>query len=213
MPLSEIPPLMAGKLIRRRAGNRRAFYGENTMDTQLMDTFHFDVEDLSANRAGTLSHKQAEQIKKDDTCATRVVWLLALSAGAGAVMLLLPLVRAGQFPDTQEKMVGMVFGILLALASIWFFRGAIFSKIDTTVRKVQGKMSAVKSVGRSGNVSDPESSRRNIIYHEMVVGGRTFGVTPDVFNTVVLEREGETYAVYFIEKTNRLLSLEHIPSA
>ena len=87
-------------------------------------------------------------------------------------------------------------------------KGIFSSSLDDTVARVEGELKLVKSVRRSGSVTDSEVDRRNIVYHEMVVGGQAFGVTPDVFNTVLLKREGQPYAIYFTEKTKMLLSLE-----
>ncbi len=182
------------------------------MNTKLMEAFHFDEEDLAANRAGTLSRKQAQQVKKGEAWATGVTLVLALAASVGAVLLLLPYIQSGQLPQGGE-IARLVFGGLLVLVAIWLWRGALFSKTDMSVAKAQGPMKLVKSVHRSGDVSDAESSRTNVVAHQMVVGGHTFGVTPQVFNDVLFDQEGATYAVYFTKKPENLLSLERIASA
>lgn len=178
------------------------------MDEQLMAAFSFDREDLAANQAGRLSEKQEQRLKKDETFATVITAALAVLSGAGGVLILLPFVRTGQV--SGDRALVLILGIVLLLVAVWAARGAT-TRLNFEVRKVQGKAQLMKSIQRSGSVSDLEIDRTNIVAYELVVGGRTFGVSPHLFDSVL--KEGETYAVYFIESPKTLLSLEHIPSA
>lgn len=178
------------------------------MGTQLMEAFNFDEEDLAANRAGSLSTKQKEQMRKNEVFGNWVVAVVGLLSAVGAVLLLLPLVRAGRVPS--DKITNLVFGVILVFVTFWMLRGLFTKSGSNEVCSVRGKARLVKSVSRSGNVSDAESDRTNVVKHELVVEGEAFFITPDVFNTVL--HEGETYAVYFTENPQLLLSLEHIPS-
>jgi hypothetical protein len=119
-----------------------------------------------------LSDKQEQQRKRDEAWINGIFLVLALLAGVSGMLLLLPFVRSGQLPKGDET-TKLVFGILFAFISVWFFRGVIFSTPDNTVVKAQGELKLAKSVRRSGNVSDQESTRTNIVNHEMVVGGHT----------------------------------------
>ena len=171
------------------------------MDPQLMAAFGFDIENLTANRAGYLSQKQEKRMKGDAAWANRVLLVIALLAGGIAVVLLLPLLRGDEFPTGRWIPV-----IVLGLVALWTFRG-IFVKPDMTVQRVHGQVRFTQSTHKTGSVTDSAIDRHNVVTHYLVVGGQSFGISPDRIPVVV---DGANYAVYYIDQHKQILSLERL---
>jgi len=170
-------------------------------EEQLKGYFVFDDEDLVANRAGRLSPKQEKKLRALDRSANQIILVLAVLAllgglGLGLYFYLVP-------PDGLG--IWACPGILL-LAAIWLFSGA-FRRADLDVRQVRGPVSFEKRIESEGPAYAAEADPRARIYYQMLVGGQGFEVDTTIPNYI---KESDIYAVYFIDKPRKVLSIEFV---
>ena len=77
-----------------------------------------------------------------------------------------------------------------------------FGKPDFTLARVEGPVKIVGLARRSGG-----EKPRNIIEHELHVGEVTFSIEGDIADLI---RQGASYAIYYLESSKRIVSLERL---
>jgi hypothetical protein len=162
--------------------------------------FAFEEDDLVANRAGRLSEKQSQRIKRADQLVDG--FLLALS-----LIFFTATIFVGLIAFFSENSTGLwIAAILLLLIAMWLFRGAR-TEVDDTVQKAQGEVNFIKVEKQTGSVNDPATQRRRVTGYEMRVGDEVFAnINPAAVECM---RSG-TYVVYFTKTTKQILSVEQI---
>lgn len=173
-------------------------------EQRLQELFDFDEDDLAANRKGHLSEKQLHRMDLDRKPKPGLEWGIGLVlfgiAGLGIFAAL-----AAMF--NHSNLVGriifmMIFGVLWPYLFIKL--GLIL--IDSTRPKRNMRVKVER-----GRLQFRKRTGRDIIpYFELCVGDRTIEVESDLSDIVA---EGDLYAMYFLEKTKGLLSLERISKA
>lgn len=178
------------------------------MQSELMGMFGFDEEDLSSNRGGMLSPKQEKTNKELRTFGNRVAVVLTLVVLGATIFCARQALITSPTDQAVPLWIGAGLGVL---ASLWMIR-SLFTKVDESLQKAEGKLKLVKSVTKTGSVTDSEVDRRSVDKYEMVVGGTWFGVDPATF-TALLEKEDDRFAVYYTMATKRILSVEYLGPA
>ncbi len=179
------------------------------LDQSLMNYFHFDQSDLSANRKGQFTDKQRVRILKEDRSSRKWsligglgLMLIAAIGVAGAI--------AGWIADSDWGFrigFGLGFGVIWPL--IWGGIGWLliknsFSKHDFKLSKVQGQVNIVRRESYSSQ------SHTTNVYHELHIGGHEFGVSGDIADVLM---QGDEYVLYYIDGTSEILSAEMVSKA
>jgi hypothetical protein len=173
------------------------------MDEKKMQAyFNFNESDLEANRKGRLSPKQKKQFiprNISEGCG---------SAGMGLFMFLVAglgmyggVAAALQGPDWGTRIIfGLGFGIFWPL--VWGGIGWVMIKSirpairEPRVKAERGPLHLVK-----------HEAPGSIPYYEVRVGEFSAETDNDLTDVVA---EGEQYALYYLQKTGKMVSLEHI---
>ena len=168
---------------------------------QIKGYFAFDDEDLVANRVGRLSPGQEKKLTTIDRSAKQTILVMAVLAllaglGLGAYFYLTPPDDLGTWGCP---------GILL-LAALWLFSG-FFRRSNLSVQQVRGPVSFEKRIESEGPAYAAEADPRARIYYQMLVGGEGFEVDTSIPNYI---KDGNVYAVYFIDKPRKVLSIEFV---
>ncbi len=181
---------------------------------QLMKFLNFNEADLQTNRNGQISEKQKARLQEIEAEAKRRTLLGVAGNFVVALIGLGGVLYAMTIDDLSFSFkitMGLVFGILWPL---WWGAAGISglrrmsAKIETTLKKAQGRINIVKAV-RSSYDSDSRMTTQQNIY-QLRVGGYTFMVSPVLSNYM---NEGDVYAIYFAdfnlaEKSKEILSVE-----
>jgi len=172
-------------------------------EEQLKGYFAFDDADLIANRALRLSPKQEKKLRALDKSANKIILVLAVLAllgglGVGLYFYLVPL--------SPDELGNWACPGILLLAAIWLFSGA-FRHADLSVRQARGPVSFEKRIESEGPAYAAEADPRARIYYQMLVDGEGFEVDTSIHSHI---QEGDVYAVYFIEKPRKMLSIEFV---
>ena len=170
-------------------------------EQKLREYFDFDEADLDANRKGYLSEKQLKQVEE----STRP--RLSFELIAGSILFLVA--GAGIFGGVRIIFTGsnvierIVFGLLLGLLwpYVWGKMGLALINFSRPKKNVRVK------VERGRLKFFEHKSPDTIAYYELRVGGRVIEVEDDLTDMVA---QGDSYAIYYLEKSKGLLSLEHI---
>ena len=171
-------------------------------EQSLQEYFEFDEADLEANRKGQLSEKQLKQ------AVTKTRPRLGFESLAGSVLFLVA--GAGLFAGVKAIYSGsnmiekIVFGFLFGL--VWPYA---WGKMGLALINFSRPKKNVRVMAERGRLKFVHHNEPDIVpYYELSVGGRKIEVEDDLSSLV---RQREMYAVYYLERTKGLLSIEHIP--
>ncbi len=176
------------------------------IDTQMMNYFKFDQNDLYANQQGQFSASQQARLVQEDKSSRkwgRVAGIVLLLIGLGG---LTAAVAAGiATPDWGFRIgFGLGFGCIWPL--VWGGIGFLllkgsFDKHDFKLARVQGTANIVR--GESYN-SDTHSTH---VYYELHIGGKQFDVESDSADVIM---QGQEYVIYYVDSTDEILSAERV---
>lgn len=197
------------------------------MPETLDQILSFDDADLAANRLGQLTQKQkgllAEKAKSHKSFNTAIGVIIAVMFG-GALLtgLIVPLIATigGSLLDggkiTVEAMLtalpiicmGLFFLVVFGGILIWVLR-VIFEranrKVDTVVRRAEGKVNFVWVEKRERNTSKAGPMYKTVRVLEMRLGDETFTVNPELPNVI---NQGEEWIFYYTNHPFKFLSAE-----
>ncbi len=173
-------------------------------DALLKKYFEFDEADLFTNRSGGLTDKQRKRLAENDKFA-RKVFLIAGIVVLG-IAILPSLVIWLTSRATEEK--SMMFLIIWSVVWIplWTFFGVKVIRMgephkDLMVKKAEGEVNIVKEESYNS------SMKRTVDDYELHIGGKTFEVDSELADVIM---QGDTYAIYYINGTDEILSAEKI---
>jgi hypothetical protein len=165
--------------------------------------FNFDEADLEANRKGRLTEKQKKRFKMQDNSKGRdnlamgLVFLVV--AGLG---LFVGVIAAIQGPDLISKIAfGACFGVFWPF--VW---GAIGWNMLKPTRRRPSNNPRVKAERGPLKLVRHEP-QDGVPYLEIKVGSHSVETDADLSDVVA---EGEEYALYYLQKTNEVVSLERV---
>jgi hypothetical protein len=178
-------------------------------ESQLMEYFKFDTDDLYANQNGRFTEKQKVRLTQLDKSRRKAgLGMGIFLALIGLIGPIIAIVAGIQNPDLAFIIgFGLGFGIVWPL--VWggigylMIKGAV-EKRAFKVASVQGRANIVARESRSTD-SDGHTSTR--IYHELHIGGVTFGVNRNIADVIF---QGDEYIIYYVEATRDIISVEGI---
>ncbi len=176
------------------------------IDTQLMDYFKFDQNDLYANQNGQFTDKQKARLIQEDKSSR--TW--SRIGGGGLMLIGLVGLLGAIFAVSADPDWGFRIGFGLGFGCIWpLVWGGIgfgllkssFGKHDFKLARVQGNANIVRGESYSS------SSHTTSVYYELHIGGQEFSVEDDTANVIT---QGEEYIIYYVDGTDEILSVEHL---
>lgn len=177
-----------------------------TIDTQLMEYFKFDQNDLYANQNGKFTDKQmAHVIQKDKQDRTGNRGSGVFLGCIGLLGIIIAIVAGIATPDWGFRIgFGLGFGVIWPL--VWGGIGYMFVK--DTVGKHEFKLARVE--GRANIVrheSYNNDTHSSSVSFDLHIGGHTFDVAGDTADVIF---QGESYAIYYVDSTDEIMSVEHL---
>lgn len=200
-------------------------------DLELKELWGFDDADLASNHLGQLTQKQknllVEMAKKHKSFNSTIGIVIAVMFGGSLLIgLAAPIIAtvAGSFL-TSGKLTPEAFVSLLPIICIGLFFLVVFGavilvvvkllfdranrKVDTVVRRAEGKVNFVWVERRERHTSGKSSSYRTVRSLEMRVG------TENTFNNVSdrlpsLINQGDEWVIYYTNHPLKLLSAEQV---
>ncbi|HET6845450.1 MAG TPA: hypothetical protein VFH29_01365, partial [Anaerolineales bacterium] len=102
---------------------------------------------------------------------------------------------------------GIAFGLIWPL--IWGGIGymMIKSALGKTVFQVASVQGRANIVARESRSTDSDGHSHTTIYHELHVGGVTFGVNQNIADVIF---QGDEYIIYYVEATKDIISVEPV---
>ncbi len=171
-------------------------------DALLKKYFEFDESDLSANRSGVLTSKQRTRLMEEARFARKAFLI------AGIVTFAI-----GVVPSLILWLTGAKQGFLIIWSVVWIpiwsflavkvIRMGTSPKNYLTVHKAEGKVNIVKEESYNSSLKQTVDS------YELHIGGKTFDTESELADVIL---QGDTYAIYYVEKTDEILSAEKISS-
>jgi hypothetical protein len=200
-------------------------------DTQIRELWDFDDTDLGANRMGQLTQKQkdllTEMAKKHKSFNSIIGILIALIFGGTLLTALAAPILAtvvGSFLTsgklTPEAILSSLPFICIGLFFLVIFGGLILvvlkfifdranRKVDTVVRRAEGKVNFVWVERQVRRTSNSGPMYRNVRSLEMRVGtGNTFNNVSDRLPSLI--NQGDEWVIYFTNHPLKLLSAEQV---
>lgn len=171
----------------------------------LMKLFAFDTADLAANRGGSLTLKQQDRLLQETKSSNTFgliggIFLLGVAALPIVIMWVAGAFKAFGWLGLLWAPWPIIWG-LLGLALI----KSAFSTHTYTLQKVQGPINIVRVEWRSGG-EHPTTEHR----YELHVGGKEFEVESTLADCMM---QGDIYAVYYIDETEKIMSVEQLAKA
>jgi hypothetical protein len=178
------------------------------MDEDMLgQKLHFDDADLADNRSGFLSPKQERRLAKQ----ARIDGIPGVGCGLifFGIASIFPIVFTPMIISLKDQILSVVgislgvivWGLVWGLVGFGMIQSA-FGKPDFTLARVEGPVKIVGLARRSGG-----EKPRNIIEHELHVGEVTFSIEGDIADLI---RQGASYAIYYLESSKRIVSLERL---
>jgi len=170
------------------------------IDKELHKYFDFDEADLFANRSGVLTDKQRKRLEGDSKFTSKAFLI------AGIIMFGIAILPSIIMFFTKVQVMFLIIWSIVWIP-IWSFIGikAIHigrpEKKDFELKSVEGKVNIIKEEGYN------YTTKRNEIKYELHVGGVTFDVGSGLADIIM---QADTYAIYYLEGTKRILSAEKI---
>ena len=177
--------------------------------SDLMKYFQFDADDLHANKGGRFTDKQRVRLVALDKSRRKarlvIGIILAVVAAIGPIIYI---VGAMNTSDPAFRIAfgigfGLIWPLIWGLIAFGLIRGAA-GKTTFKVANVRGRANIVARESRS---TDSQGHSHTSIYHELHIGGVTFGVSRDIADVIF---QGDEYAVYYVEATQDIISLEEL---
>lgn len=199
------------------------------MTDTLEQVLNFDEADLASNRMGKLSQKQkdllAEKAKSHKSFNTTIGIVIAVIFGGslltGLATPLFATLGGSLLQDgkiTTEAVLtslpflcmGLFFlivfgGILIVVLRVIFERAN--KKVDTTVRRAEGKVNFVWVEKQERNTTKTGSMYKTVRVLEMRIGGETFTVKQELPNVI---NQGEEWIFYYTNHPFKFLSAEQV---
>jgi hypothetical protein len=178
-------------------------------DKQLMDYFKFDSDDLYANQNGRFTDSQRVRMIELDKRRRKTGMTFGIILGVVAIIGPIIAIVSGIGNPSPAFIIpfGIGFGVVWPL--IW--GGIGYVMIKSSLKKVEFKVASVQGraniVARESRSTDSDGHTSTTIYHELHVGGVTFGVERSVADVIF---QGDEYIVYYVEATKDILSVEPV---
>ena len=193
-----------------------------------MEVLGFDDADLGSNRLGQLTQKQKELLvekakshKSFNTIIGVIIAVVfggALLTGLGAPVLATvggSLLESGEV--TAEALIALIPIICMVLFFLVIFGGILIvvlrivferanRKVDTVVRRVEGKVNFVWVERRERNTRKTGPTYKTVRVLEMRIGGETFNVNNELPNVI---NQGEEWIFYYTNHPFKFLSAEN----
>lgn len=176
-----------------------------------MRIFDFTAADLEANRAKTISERQAKTLKQESV-ADRIAVRFAIFVGliiAGIVgfgIIVFPQGVTGGKTSPE----GSVSWIAIALILVFLFLRYRSNQRSTHSDLERGRAGMVEGIATWQRVI----KQKNYIY-QITVDGKTFRVEKQTFRAfeafMELKNKSSLFRIYFAPEISRILSMEIIP--
>lgn len=166
---------------------------DSSATDQLADAFAFTTEDLAANRAGRLSQRQVEALRRRERRASVIVLLFTLGMAVVPALALLVFALAGNMP-----MIGLSVFLLVGLPMLGYWvadserRRWRRDRTGDVAASIYGPVWPASASGRTGH---PRIRIENL----------EFEVSPE---QLAAFQPGVTYSVYYTPRTRTILSVE-----
>jgi hypothetical protein len=187
-------------------------------DQKLKEIFRFDESDLQANRSGSLSEKQKNEIvkRRRDWKKTGINYSsVVIVIGLGIIIIdgVVSYARS-TFPnlDLGAVITGGVFAILGALWLYLTLTGES-GKTDLSkdmVKTAQGPANIIKAERTRSSGGSGGGSTEHYFAYELHIGDKEFDVDGSLANVIMQKDE---YAVYYDVHNGRILSVEFMAEA
>ena len=176
---------------------------------QLMTYFKFDRDDLYANQNGRFAEKQSTNLTKLDKSRRKSSLVLGIIlAGIGLIG---PVIAIAAGIGSGELAFIIPFGIGFGLIWPLVWGGIGYLMIRSALEKREFKVASVQGraniVARESRRTDSDGHTSTTIYHELHVGGQTFGVNRNVADVIY---QGDEYVVYYVPSTSDIVSVEEV---
>ncbi len=200
------------------------------MPETIEQALNFDDADLASNRFNQLTQKQkdllAEMAKKHKSFNSTIGIVIAVVFGGSLLTALAaPIIATivGSFLTsgklTPEAMLSslpflciggfvlIVFGVVI-LALVKFIFDRANKKVDTTVRRVEGKVNFVWVERRERNTRKTGPTYKTVRVLEMRIGGETFSNINNELPSLI--NQGEEWIFYYTNHPFKFLSAEQV---
>jgi len=171
------------------------------MNSDLMRAFNFTADDLTHNKQGRLSPRQAARLKTNNRLGAIVMFVFLLPSAAFTFVVLRPIIFKEMAPF--DDLWRLLSGVALLLLSLLFFGNFfrfLFRKKNPVVAKVMGMVSTVIS----REERDHEGDR--VTVHYVVIGDNEIHIQQ---RQAAVFQEGHTYVIYRDAVLGNL-SVEHL---
>lgn len=171
------------------------------MDRELQKLFKFEEADLFSNRSGTLTSKQRMRLEGEAQFLHKVFLI------AGLVVFFIAILPSIILLLTKAALLFLLIFSAVWIP-IWSFIGIKVmrmgrpKKAALEVKSVEGRINIIKEEHRN------QQTGASTTEYELHVGGMTFDDVGSEAADVMMQ--GETYAIYYLEDPNRVLSAEKI---
>lgn len=198
-------------------------------ELELMRVLEFDETDLASNRLGTLTEKQknllAEKAKSHKSFNTAIgIIIVVMFGGTLLTGLFIPLIvgLGGGFLENGTISTGDIlitlpffcmglFFLVVFGGILYFVLRVVFErankKVDTTVRRAEGKVNFVWVEKQERNTSKTGPTYRTVRVLEMRIGGETFNVKHELPSII---NQGEEWIFYYVNHPFKFLSAERL---
>jgi hypothetical protein len=170
------------------------------IDEELQKYFDLDEADLFANRSGVLTGKQRKRLE-GEARFSRKVFLIAGIVIFGIALLPSIILLFAKVPVTFLIIWSILWIPTWSFIGIKVIRIGSPKKTDFDLKCVEGKVNII----REDNYNT--TTKRNETDYELHIGRVTFDVDSDLADIMM---QGDTYAIYYIEGTKDILSVEKI---
>jgi hypothetical protein len=178
-------------------------------DQQLMDYFDFDTDDLYSNQNNRLTEKQRQRLTALEKSRRRT------STGLGIFLMLLGLggpiiaIVAGLSNDDPGFRIGFGIGFGLVWPVVWGGIGYLMVKSarQKRPREVASVRGRANILARESQHRDSDGRTTTRVFHELHIGGQTFGVNRSIADVIF---QGDEYILYYVAATRDILSVEPI---
>jgi len=172
------------------------------INEDLQKYYDFDEADLFANRSGVLTGKQRKRLEGEDQFS-RKLFLIAGIVTFGIAILPSIILLFAKVPVIFLIVWSIVWIPIWSFIGIKVIRIGSPKKTDFDLKCVEGKVNIIKEDNYN------TTTERNETDYELHIGRVTFDVESALADIMM---QGDTYAIYYIEGTKKILSAERIKS-
>jgi hypothetical protein len=172
------------------------------MSTELMRAFDFTGDDLALNRAGQLSPRQTERVRRRARNTKIRAVVFGLIAGVIAIYLLLPFILA---LSVKAAGVGQLIGGLVLAGLSLLLLSEIAEKPRTDVQSAQGKAQFLRR--ESTDVDGEGQPIGTTTQYYVVIGEHEFTLQRADYEAFT---QGHVYNIYFLTGPTEVLSIEYV---